>query len=298
MALTYGFFNSVNGDRVYNADQISGLFEGLITSGVYESVGNKLAVQANAGMTIQVATGRGWFAKRWLNNDAPYLIALAGSDVLLNRYAAIVVRVDRSNSERSVTVVPKYGEYGTTAVKPTMDHNDEVDEYCLAYVYIGAGVSEITQEDIEDTRSNNDLCGWVTGLITQLSTTTLFTQYEAIFNGFMNNEVVQFNEWFEGLQVTLDGDVATKLTNALPTSTTVTLSADGWTADGYVWTQTVSVLGMNSTKSVIAEPDETTAELYESCGVKCYAQSVNQLTFIATAKPTGDVMAKLVYMGV
>ena len=58
MAWTSGFFNSVNGDRLYNADQMSRIFEGLITDGVYESVANKLAVQPNSGMTIQIATGR------------------------------------------------------------------------------------------------------------------------------------------------------------------------------------------------------------------------------------------------
>ena len=50
MAWTSGFFNSVNGDRLYNADQMSHIFEGLITDGVYESVGNKLAVQPNSGL--------------------------------------------------------------------------------------------------------------------------------------------------------------------------------------------------------------------------------------------------------
>ena len=31
---SYGFYNSVNGDRLYNAQQMSELFEGLITDGV------------------------------------------------------------------------------------------------------------------------------------------------------------------------------------------------------------------------------------------------------------------------
>ena len=38
MAVTYGFFSSLNSDRLYNADQMSNYFKGLITNGVYESV--------------------------------------------------------------------------------------------------------------------------------------------------------------------------------------------------------------------------------------------------------------------
>ena len=86
MAWTYGFFNSVNGDRLYNSQQMSEIFEGLITDGVYENVGNKMAVQPNNGMTIQIATGRGWFGKHWVNNDSEYTLTLSTSDVILNRY--------------------------------------------------------------------------------------------------------------------------------------------------------------------------------------------------------------------
>ena len=39
MALTYGFYNSLNGDRKYNAMDISRLFDGLIKDGVFMSIG-------------------------------------------------------------------------------------------------------------------------------------------------------------------------------------------------------------------------------------------------------------------
>lgn len=173
MAWTYGFFNSVNGDRLYNAYQLSTIFEGLITDGVYESVGNKLAVQPNNGMVIQIATGRGWFAKHWVNNDSENLLTLAGSDVLLNRYVAVCIRVDDTDAVRSAVPYLKYSEFATNPVKPTMTRTETIHEYCLAYVKIRAGVTEILASDIEDTRFNADLCGWVTGLITQVDATTL-----------------------------------------------------------------------------------------------------------------------------
>ena len=56
MSITSGFFNSVNGDRTYNADQMSTYFKGLIGSGVYENVGGALQVLAGiAGLTGVVA---------------------------------------------------------------------------------------------------------------------------------------------------------------------------------------------------------------------------------------------------
>lgn len=48
MAVTYGFFNSVNGDRTYNADQISDYFLKLISNGVFATPSNAMQVQASA----------------------------------------------------------------------------------------------------------------------------------------------------------------------------------------------------------------------------------------------------------
>lgn len=286
MAWEYGFHNSVNGDRVYNADQMSGIFNGLITDGVYEAVANKLAVQPNSGMVIQIATGRGWFNNRWINNTSPYLITLEASDVTLNRYAAICVRGDNSTSVRTTEPYVKYGEYATTPVKPTMTRTDDVKEYCLAYVYIGAGVTEITAGDIEDTRQDSDLCGWVTGLIDQITPDTLYTQFTA-----------QFNEWFSQIQDDLDENTKTMLVAALPTSLTATLTADGWTESGDTYTQSVSVTGMNTTKSVVISPNSATVSEYSSAGIKATDQEANSITFTATTLPTTDISVDILHMG-
>lgn len=282
-----GFFNSINGDRLYDADQMSRIFEGLITDGVYESVGNKLAVQPNSGMTIQIATGRGWFNKRWIENTTPYTITLQGSDVVLSRYAAICVRVDTSDGGRTAQPYVKYSEYGSSPAKPTMTRSETVNEYCLAYVYIGAGVTSITASNIEDTRGDNTVCGWVTGLIEQLSTTTLFTQWEALFNS-----------WFNNLQDLINDNTETMLVNALPKSDIVTLSASNWVTSDNGYTQTVSIYGVSASKTVMIQANEETAEVYANAAVKCNGQGAGTLTFVATNLPAADIKVDVTHFGV
>ena len=284
---TSGFFNSVNGDRVYNADQMSGIFEGLITDGVYESVGNKLAVQPNSGMTIQIATGRGWFAKRWVDNDTPYLIALEAADVTLNRWAAVCIRVDTTEGVRNAVPYVKYGEYATTPAKPTMTRTETVKEYCLGYVYIKAGASAITAADITDTRADVSLCGWVTGLIEQLNSTTLWTQWTALFY-----------DWFNSLQDRINENTEAMLVAAIPVNVTVTLAADGWTAENGVYKQSVTVTGMNDTKSVMVQPTDASVTAYSAAEVTCVSQSTNTLVFTAVTKPTAAIGVNIVHMGV
>lgn len=203
MAVTYGFFNSVlvNGmqDRRYNADQMSTYFKGLISDGVYQNVGGGLQVKAGEGMTVQVMAGRGVFDSRWLENDSVLDIPLESSHVTLNRYTAVVVRVDYN--ERTVSILAKDGETASTPVKPVITRSESVKEYCLAYVYVGRGVTSISQSAVTDTRPDNALCGFVTGLVEQIQTTDLFAQYDAAFG-----------EWFETIEDKLSGDVAGKLT--------------------------------------------------------------------------------------
>ena len=284
---TSGFFNSVNGDRTYNAQQMSEIFEGLITDGVYESVGNKLAVQPNGGMVIKIATGRGWFNKRWVNNDSDYLQTLEAADVLLNRYCAVCVRVDVTDSGRKAEPYLKYSDFATTPVKPTMTRTETVKEYCLAYVYIKAGATAITAADIEDTRANTALCGWVTGLIEQLNSTTLFEQWEAIFNN-----------WFSSLQDLINQNTEAMLVNALPTNITVTLNAADWEAENGLYKQTVNVTNMSATKTVIVNPSSDTSTAYSAAEVKCSGQSVNTLEFTAVTKPTANINVDILHMGV
>ena len=57
MSVTYGFYNSLNGDRKYNAEQVSSLFDGLIIDGVFASVGMAFAVKATTGITVNVGIG-------------------------------------------------------------------------------------------------------------------------------------------------------------------------------------------------------------------------------------------------
>lgn len=281
MAWESGFFNSVNGDRLYNADKFNTIFEGLITNGVFKNVDKQLVVQPNSGMTIQVNTGRGWFNNHWVKNTSEKLIVLDPADVVLNRYAAIIVKVDETTPVRDVTVEAKYSDFASNPVKPSMTRTSTINEYCLAYVYIKAKATAISAADIEDTRFNTNLCGWVTGIIDQVDTDTLYAQWESLFN-----------EWFEGLQNFIDENTETKLVNALPVSISLTLSSDGWSSNNGKYIQTATVSNMNTTKSVIVEIGTNTYN------ITCSDQSTNTLTFSATTKPTENITVKVVYMGV
>lgn len=161
--LTYGFFNSVNGDRVYNAETIGNMFKGLISDGIYKSVGDSFVVQPSSGLTLSVGSGRAVVSERWVENDAAITIALNAAHVTLNRYTAIVLRRDLTN--RQITLEMIDGTPAASPAKPSIVRTDTLYDICLAYVYVGAGANTITSADIEDARGDVDVCGYVHMLV-------------------------------------------------------------------------------------------------------------------------------------
>ena len=183
MAITYGYFNSISGDRTYNADQMSEYFDGLVSNGVYESVGGALQVKAisGGGMTVQVLSGRGIINCKWLKNDAAITLDITQAHAVLNRYTAVVLKLDIVN--RLMTITTKDGTAASTPTKPAMQNDSEGIELCLAYIYVAAGSTTISQANIEDMRPSA-LCGWVTGLIEQVDTSELFLQWQTAYETY------------------------------------------------------------------------------------------------------------------
>lgn len=220
MAITSGFFDSVDGDRTYDAEQMSTYFEGLISDGVYENVGDRFVVaSANNGMNINVGSGRAIIQSHWVRNDTGTVLTLDPSDVQLNRVDAIVLRLD--TNAREITLVVKKGTaVSGTPSMPTITRNASVYELYLAAVLINKNASQPTS--ITDLRPSS-YCGWVTGIVQQVDTSDLFTQWQtayanqfAQFDAYIAAKQEAFNEWFAKLtgQLTVDASI-TKLQNTV-----------------------------------------------------------------------------------
>ena len=178
MAITSGFFDSVNGDRTYDADQMSNYFDGLVSNGVYESIGDRFLVRsANNGMGITVGTGRAIIQSRWVKNDATATLTLDPSDVQLNRVDAVVLRLDTNARDISLVIKKGTAVSGTPTI-PAITRNESVYELYIAAVYVSKGATQPTS--ITDLRPSS-YCGWVTGVVQQVDTSDLFNQWLLIF---------------------------------------------------------------------------------------------------------------------
>lgn len=250
MAFSCGFYNSLNGDRKYNARQVSELFDGIIRDGVYASIGDKLVVKQGTGMQITVGTGRAWFNHSWSLVDAEYPLTVDQSDLILDRIDAVVLEVNESTEVRDNSIKMVKGTAASSPQKPTMTDTEFVHQYPLAYISIKKGVTEITTADIE-INVGKDNCPYVTSILEAVSIEELYAQWEAQFKGWEEGQKTQFEEWFERIKGQLSEDAAGNLQMQVDAATsrtyTAVLPASGWTGSASAgYTQTVSCEGMTA----------------------------------------------------
>jgi len=139
MTVTYGFFNSLDGDRIYDAEQISNMFDGVIADGIFRSQGGGFAVLTNNnGMEVKVSSGRAWFNSTWTLNDVDYILTLDPANAVLHRIDTIVIEVDKTAGVRANSVKVITGTPSASPVRPTLINSGDVHQYPLADIYIAA----------------------------------------------------------------------------------------------------------------------------------------------------------------
>ena len=199
MAVTYGFYNSLNKDRMYNAEQMSSIFNGIITDGVFSTIGDALMTVAGTGMQVIVKSGRAWFNSTWTLNDAQLPLDVPAADVSLTRIDAVILEVNSAISARANSIKVLKGIPSANPTKPTLSATETLHQYALAYITVAAGVTSITAANIE-INVGKVTCPFITSVLQQTDITDLFNQWEA-----------EFTAWFENVQAQLSGNVAANL---------------------------------------------------------------------------------------
>lgn len=196
MSLTCGFYNSFNHDRKYNAIQISSIFDGIVNDGIFMSIGDRFEVTANGeDMFVTVGPGRAWFDHTWTLNDAPLLLEIPQSEVILNRYDAIVLEVNSDVSVRDNVIKVLSGTPATEPTYPELTNTSTIHQYPLAYVYVEKNTESIRQANIT-SMIGKDTTPYVTGIIETIDIESMVAQWEDQWKEFLENGTSSWEDWF------------------------------------------------------------------------------------------------------
>ena len=224
------FFNDIDDDRVYFAEDFARHLAKYFTNGIFN---NELKVIANNDMTVTIQEGDANIEGYRYTNTASLTKTIDTADGSLKRIDNVVIRLDLTNRLISAQIIK--GTFSDSPSAPSLVRSSTIYDLKLAEVYIGNGVTSITQANITDTRFNKNMCGNVVSTVETIDTTDVYNQLYTKFEEIIQQETTEFTAWFNRIKNQLDTDAAghlaaeiNKIVDSGLKSYTKTLTVDNW----------------------------------------------------------------------
>ena len=194
------FYNSQNGDRVYDADSFEHMLKKFFTSGVF--TGACQVTAAGTGMTCSVGAGYANCDGKIMIFDSATALSFDTAHATYDRIDTVVV--ERNDTDREITLKVVKGIQSSTPVATAPVRSGGVFQLVLAEVYIAAGETSVSQAIITDKRPDTTVCGYV---VTAVQTPDFGELYDQFTEAFML--------WFDAIRGQLDEDAAGHLQNEI-----------------------------------------------------------------------------------
>lgn len=193
------FYNSVNGDRTYDADSFEYLLKKFFTTGVFAG---DCAVSPVSGMGIKMGAGYCNIGGkvRFFSEDTPLTVATANATY--GRIDNVVI--ERNDTNREITAKIVTGTPASNPSAPAPVRSGAIYQIVVAQIAVAAGAVAITAADITDKRVDTSLCGLVANTVTQPDFADLYAQFTAAFMA-----------WFDEMKDQLSEDAAGNLQNEI-----------------------------------------------------------------------------------
>lgn len=188
--IKYGFFNSINGDRTYNADDVSNFFSGILTNGIFKTYENELEVQSYSGMKVNIKSGKALVNYRYIYNTNDLILDIDAHSSF-NRTDYIIVYSDLNTRICGIKVV-KGLEYGTNS---ELVETDTYKFVKLASINVSSAATSISDSDITDLRSSN----WIQ-LTNLTATNEVVTNYSSIYDLSYDSNLGYYYIYVGGIQ--------------------------------------------------------------------------------------------------
>ena len=238
-----GFFDAVNGDRVYSADDMTLPYKDIVSDGVFQS-GTNFLVSAGTGLSVTVSEGHAMLANRWVESSSVQTFTVPSNNSGSTRIDSVVLQVDTQQSGRNANIIYRTGS--TSA--PAISTSGAVLELRLANVTVTSGATSVSGK-VSDTRGSAD-CPWVTGLITQVDTSTLWQQFSEAYSEQYDEFAAQ-NTAFQNQQRQAWNDFFSTLTQNLTAVSSVIPITSTYTTSGTTTTVPIGIAGYDSSTDVL-----------------------------------------------
>ena len=210
-----GFFDAINNDRVYSAEDMNMPYTKLISEGVFATPQGEPSTElqvfsANSGMNVVVSAGNALLGKKWFENPSNLTITISQNSDIVSRIDSIIAQIDRTQAGRKGCIIYRQGSASSNPVHPDINTEENIFELRLADILVSPSCVQITQSLITDCRGTED-CPWITSLLKQVDVSTLYAQWQAAYQEYYDKQEEIFETWFEEMKNQLSEDAAGSL---------------------------------------------------------------------------------------
>lgn len=216
-------------DRSYTAADLQSIMQIFFSNGVFMNSDDALQVTAGAGMTVNVAPGRGMINGTSSLEDSTRALAITAASSQ-DRIDTVVLRWNANLEGRNIDLYVVAGIAADSPVRPTLTRTETIYELGLADIFIPKNTAGITNERITDTRLETARCGIAAPFMT-IDTTTFYNQINAALDKQVGELQQQTNNAIELSQELIDGTALGQLETKLQGEIDGKLDVDGKAVD-------------------------------------------------------------------
>ena len=235
MTFRSGFWNSIDGDRTYSAEDMAIPFEGLITEGVFANWGDAFKVTVSDESTITIGSGKAWLSHRWIQNDSVYQMPIKVSDYASSTEPRTVVMCLDLKVEpyyrfaQFIIEEQRYYASYTDMLNAITDRDTGRNTLPLFTINFAAGDSSIQKTNITNL-VGSAWCPYVTSPVQTVTVDDIREKWNTSYNVLMKDIVggaqtkaneaeknfeASFNTWFLTLKNQLNTNQAANLQNQI-----------------------------------------------------------------------------------
>ena len=238
-----GFFDSINGDRKYSADEMNRPYKRVITEGIFATPQGTPStdlqvLSANNAMNIIIKKGEGLLGGKWFENQADIAFTVPTNTAIVPRRDSVIIQMDKRQSGRVPNIVYRTGTASSNPMPPDINTVENIVEKRVANIYVAASANYIGQDAITDLRGSSE-CPWITSLIKQVDTSQLYNQWAAAYQKYYEDETTAFNNFMNSL------------TQELSVTTNIVMLESHYTSTSEVTEIPINITGFDQTKDVL-----------------------------------------------
>ena len=286
-----GFFDAINNDRTYSADDMNRPYKRLVSDGVFPAprthgASTDFQVTSAGGMVVTINKGEGIFGSKWFQNETVIPITIPENNDIHPRIDSVIIQVDNRSSGRTGNIIYRTGTPAFNPAAPDLDTAANLYEYRVANIYVLAGTTSVDNGDIVDLRGS-DSCPWTTGTIKQVDTSVLWNQFQTAYE----NQYKSYGQQFENYITTQRqawNDFLSSLTEELTVSTNLIMLTSHYDAPSSTGVVPINIQAFDSTTDVLLvfingelavgkytlRPDGESISLVDSIGIGDYVDFI------------------------